>query len=192
MVTGKAGEEQQADMEDETGLLPDSQVPPRETTSERPREEAYGTDEFGVQTIHGIPKQLWCTTQHQGAYTAFEVEEHPDWGTGKPESYWDYGDLELMSKQLAGSHLPYYDKKPSSGLGPRDIALGKTIMEERVITSSLPGESSDLRPSLLHGHVADCLLHSSPFQFFFLISYYFHQFQSMHLKILLKCLFFIT
>jgi hypothetical protein len=58
--------------------------------------------------------------------------------------------------------------KPSSGLGPRDIALGKTIMEERVITSF-----SDLRPSLLHGHVADCLLHHTPFQFFFLHSYCF-------------------
>jgi hypothetical protein len=32
-----------------------------------------------------------------------------------------------------------------SRLGPRDIALGKTIMEERVITSFLPGEDSDLQ-----------------------------------------------
>ena len=58
----KAGEDLQADMEGETGLLPDRQAPPSKTTSERPSEEVYGTDEFGVQTIHGIPKQLWCTT----------------------------------------------------------------------------------------------------------------------------------
>jgi hypothetical protein len=93
-----------------TGLLPDSQVPPNETISERPSEEPYGTDDFGVQTIHGVPTQLWCTTRHQGAYTEFAVDEHPDWGTGKPDSHWDYGDLELMSKRLAGKHLPYYDK----------------------------------------------------------------------------------
>jgi hypothetical protein len=80
------------------GLLPDSQASPNETISERPSEEAYGTDDFGVQTIHGVPMQLWCTTRHQGAYTKFEVDEHPDWGTGKPDSHWDYGDLELMSK----------------------------------------------------------------------------------------------
>jgi hypothetical protein len=93
-----------------TGLLPDSQASPNETISERPSEEVYGTDDFGVQTIHGVPTQLWCTTRHQGAYTKFEVDEHPDWGTGKPDSHWDYGDLELMSKRLAGTHLPYYDK----------------------------------------------------------------------------------
>jgi hypothetical protein len=29
---------------------------------------------------------------------------------GKPDSHWDYGDLELMSKRLAGTYLPYYDK----------------------------------------------------------------------------------
>jgi hypothetical protein len=94
----------------EAGLRPDSQASPNETISERPSEEAYGTDDFGVQTIHGVPMQLWCTTRHQGAYTEFEVDEHPDWGTGKPDSHWDYGDLELMSKRLAGKHLPYYDK----------------------------------------------------------------------------------
>jgi hypothetical protein len=94
----------------EAGLLPDSQASPNETISERPSEEAYGTDAFGVQTIHGVPMQLWCTTRHQGAYTTFDVDEHPDWGTGKPDSHWDYGDLELMSKRLAGTHLPYYDK----------------------------------------------------------------------------------
>jgi hypothetical protein len=97
-------------LEVKTGLLPDSQASPNETISERPSEEAYGTDDFGVQTIHGVPTQLWCTTRHQGAYTKFEVDEHPDWGTGKPDSHWDYGDLELMSKRLAGTHLPYYDK----------------------------------------------------------------------------------
>jgi hypothetical protein len=94
----------------EAGLPPDSQASPNETISERPSEEAYGTDDFGVQTIHGVPTQLWCTTRHQGAYTKFAVDEHPDWGTGKPDSHWDYGDLELMSKRLAGTHLPYYDK----------------------------------------------------------------------------------
>jgi hypothetical protein len=67
----RTGEEQQADMEDETGLLPDSQAPPRETTSERPREEIFGTDEFGVPTIHGIPQQLWCTTQQQRSIHCF-------------------------------------------------------------------------------------------------------------------------
>jgi hypothetical protein len=97
-------------LEVEAGLLPDSQASPNETISERPSEEAYGTDDFGVQTIHGVPTQLWCTTRHQGAYTKFAVDEHPDWGTGKPDSHWDYGDLELMSKRLAGTHLPYYDK----------------------------------------------------------------------------------
>jgi hypothetical protein len=97
-------------LEVKTGLLPDSQASPNETISERPSEEAYGTDDFGVQTIHGVPTQLWCTTRHQGAYTEFAVDEHPDWGTGKPDSHWDYGDLELMSKRLAGKHLPYYDK----------------------------------------------------------------------------------
>jgi hypothetical protein len=94
----------------EAGLLPDSQASPNKTISEQASEEAYGTDDFGVQTIHGVPTQLWCTTRHQGAYTKFEVDEHPDWGTGKPDSHWDYRDLELMSKRLAGTHLPYYDK----------------------------------------------------------------------------------
>jgi hypothetical protein len=41
-----------------TGLLPDSQASPSETTSERPSEEAYGTDAFGVQTIHGVPAAI--------------------------------------------------------------------------------------------------------------------------------------
>jgi hypothetical protein len=90
-------------LEVKTGLLPDNQASPSETTSERPGEEVYGTNAFGVQTIHGVPTQLWCTTRHQGAYTEFEVDEHLDWGTGKPESHWDYGDLELMSKRLAGT-----------------------------------------------------------------------------------------